>query len=174
MYIFLRYFNAWVESGRLHIQTEFCEGGSLEAKAWYLRPLWCTNTISELLIVNCKGKRLHRVRYEVLRYWASQDFDPGASWSEWLCIVLISWAFYLLSLFLVRDWLPTRWPAVCSTCTRRSSPIWTSSPPTSSSPSANLRRSCHRLSHLASSMLSGRLLIPAQVIFRWFSWLIAA
>jgi len=28
----VRYFNAWVESGRLHIQTEFCEGGSLEAK----------------------------------------------------------------------------------------------------------------------------------------------
>ena len=36
MYISLRYFNAWVESGRLHIQTEFCEGGSLEAKAWYV------------------------------------------------------------------------------------------------------------------------------------------
>ena len=31
--IFSRYFNAWVESGHLHIQTEFCEGGSLEAKA---------------------------------------------------------------------------------------------------------------------------------------------
>ena len=30
---FSRYFNAWVESGHLHIQTEFCEGGSLEAKA---------------------------------------------------------------------------------------------------------------------------------------------
>jgi len=28
----VRYFNAWVESGHLHIQTEFCEGGSLEAK----------------------------------------------------------------------------------------------------------------------------------------------
>ena len=30
--LFSRYFNAWVESGHLHIQTEFCEGGSLEAK----------------------------------------------------------------------------------------------------------------------------------------------
>lgn len=28
----VRYFNAWVENGHLHIQTEFCEGGSLEAK----------------------------------------------------------------------------------------------------------------------------------------------
>ena len=33
IFLFPRYFNAWVESGHLHIQTEFCEGGSLEAKA---------------------------------------------------------------------------------------------------------------------------------------------
>ena len=28
----VRYYNSWVESGRVFIQNEFCEGGSLAAK----------------------------------------------------------------------------------------------------------------------------------------------
>ena len=33
----VRYYNSWVENGRVYIQNEFCEGGSLAAKIAELR-----------------------------------------------------------------------------------------------------------------------------------------
>ena len=33
----VRYYNSWVENGRVYIQNEFCEGGSLSAKIQELR-----------------------------------------------------------------------------------------------------------------------------------------
>ena len=33
----VRYYNSWVENGRIYIQNEFCEGGSLAAKIDELR-----------------------------------------------------------------------------------------------------------------------------------------
>ena len=54
-----RYFNAWVENGHLHIQTEFCEGGSLEAKAGIFLIL-ATFFPTKILIQNYSREHFHR------------------------------------------------------------------------------------------------------------------
>jgi len=44
----VRYYNSWVENGRVYIQNEFCEGGSLAAKIKELRSLGKRFSESEL------------------------------------------------------------------------------------------------------------------------------
>ena len=65
-----------MESGHLHIQTEFCEGGSLEAKA-RLNPIFGNLFTNVVFMEVFEGGRVHQFQYEVFRSGTAEDFDTG-------------------------------------------------------------------------------------------------
>ena len=125
--LFSRYFNAWVESGHLHIQTEFCEGGSLEAKVLRL------NFFKLLRLRNCS-----KVDVCIESDMRFSDLELRK-----ILIQVVEPISCFPSFYKSVDCV-ARWPEACSTCTRRSWRTSTSSPPTSSSPSASPRTSLPR------------------------------
>ena len=65
-----------MESGHLHIQTEFCEGGSLEAKAG-LKSYFCNLFTKAVFMKVFQGGRVHQFQHEVFRFGTAEDFDTG-------------------------------------------------------------------------------------------------
>ena len=122
--LFSRYFNAWVESGHLHIQTEFCEGGSLEAKVLRL------NFFKLLRLRNCS-----KVDVCIESDMRFSDLELRK-----ILIQVVEPISCFPSFYKSVDCV-ARWPEACSTCTRRSWRTSTSSPPTSSSPFVSPRTS---------------------------------
>ena len=54
----VRYYNSWVEAGRVYIQNEFCEGGSLGAKIRELRQTgkrFSEAELKKMMLHVCKG-----------------------------------------------------------------------------------------------------------------------
>ena len=194
--IFSRYFNAWVESGHLHIQTEFCEGGSLEAKVGLdpllhiklhlssrnsnlrqdLILLLITHPTIIIFINTTKSLKVLKVDVCIKSAMKFSDLELRKILIQvqffCLCCHFYHCTRFGIEMEMVCAYpnlgFVVRWPGVCSTCTRRSWPTWTSSRPTSSLHSASLRTLLPRLlpPSLDHATHSGFLLTLVQVLLR--------
>ena len=77
----VRYYNSWVENGRVYIQNEYCEGGSLAAKIQEFRMTGKRFTEAELkriLLHLAKGMYFKHHKYQ--RFVQVKNFKKYKSW----------------------------------------------------------------------------------------------